>query len=97
MWHLYVIRTVDDHLYAGISTDVNRRFEEHLSGGPKSAKFFRAHPPDSLAFAVDIGSRSLATKVEYWFKRLDRARKELVLRSTLFHFDETTGKIIINE
>jgi predicted GIY-YIG superfamily endonuclease len=29
-WHLYVIRTVDGCLYAGIATDVRRRFQEHV-------------------------------------------------------------------
>ena len=35
-WHLYVIRTVDGCLYAGIATDVRRRYREHASGGPKA-------------------------------------------------------------
>ena len=27
-WYLYVVRTVDQRLYAGVSTDVERRFAD---------------------------------------------------------------------
>ena len=31
-WHLYLLRCRDGSLYAGIATDVDRRFREHLAG-----------------------------------------------------------------
>ena len=58
-WHLYVIRTVDGCLYAGIATDVRRRYQEHATGGPKAARFLRAKAPKELVFKRRIGSRSL--------------------------------------
>ena len=41
-WHLYVVRTVKGSLYAGIATNVRRRYQEHVTGGPKAARFLRA-------------------------------------------------------
>ncbi len=95
MWHFYVVRTTDNLFYAGIATDVDRRFDEHRSGGPRSARFFRGHPPLVLEFTVPIGTRSLASKVEYWFKHLPRKRKEVIIGRKSLHFDKTTGRIEI--
>lgn len=74
-WHLYVIRTADRKLYAGVTTDVQRRFREHLSQGRKTARYLRAHKPKALVFSQVIGDRSSALRVEYWFKRLPRERE----------------------
>ena len=92
-WHLYVIRTVDGSLYAGITTDVRRRYREHASGGPNAAKFLRANPPSELVFRRRIGSRSLALKVEYRFKRLAKRNKEAIIRMGTLRFDRDSGRI----
>ena len=92
-WHLYVVRTVDDTLYAGIATDVERRYEEHRARNTRSAKYLLAHEPRELAFDVEIGDRSLALKVEHAFKRLSRADKEAILAAEELCFDLETGAI----
>ena len=79
-WHLYIIRTTDQKLYAGVTTDVERRFKEHLSQSCRTARYLRAHKPECLVFSQLIGDRSLALKVEYWFKRLPRKRKESIVQ-----------------
>ena len=95
IWSVYMIRTVDDHLYSGVSTDVSRRYGEHLAGGPRAAKYLKAHKPHSLAFSKPIGSRSLAQKVEYHLKRLSRNQKESVIRRQVLEFDADTGIIMV--
>ncbi|MCC7264569.1 MAG: GIY-YIG nuclease family protein [Candidatus Latescibacteria bacterium] len=94
-WYLYVVRTVDQQLYAGVSTDVERRFAEHAGQGRKSARFLRAHRPAGLVFSQEIGNRSLALKVEYRFKQLTRPQKERVVRAGRLAFDEGSGRIEI--
>ena len=54
-WHLYVVRTDKGTLYAGIATDVMRRYQEHVAGGPKAARFLRANTPRELVFSRRIG------------------------------------------
>lgn len=93
-WHLYVIRTVDDTLYAGVATNVERRFKEHYSQSPRSARYFRLHPAAAIAFAAAIGPRGIALKVEHWFKKLPRSRKEHIVQAGEFQFDAETGRII---
>ena len=92
-WHLYVIRTVAGCLYAGIATDVRRRYREHAAGGSKAARFLRAQPPQELVFTRRIGSRSMALKVEYRFKRLPKRDKEAIIRVGKLRFNQATGAI----
>ena len=91
IWSVYIIRTIDNRLYSGVSTDVARRYREHLSGGVRAAKYLKAHRPQSLAFSLPIGSRSLAQKVEYRLKQLSRAQKERVIQRQTLAFDLETG------
>lgn len=92
-WHLYVIRTIAGSLYAGITTDVERRYREHASGSPKAARFLRAHPPAALAFKRRIGTRSLALKVEYRFKQLPKRVKEAIVKASKMRIDRVTGAV----
>ncbi len=94
-WHLYVIRTITGALYAGITTNVRRRYQEHVSGGPKAAKYLRANPPQALAFKRRIGSRSLSLKVEYRFKQLPKAAKESLIAAGKMRINRTTGAIAV--
>ena len=94
-WYLYIVRTVTGALYAGIATNVRRRYQEHLSGSRKAAKFLRANPPEALVFKRRIGSHSLALKVEDRFKRLPKFSKEAIVRTGGLHFDRATGEILL--
>ncbi|MBI2502480.1 MAG: GIY-YIG nuclease family protein [Candidatus Latescibacteria bacterium] len=93
IWYLYIVRTVDRHLYAGVSTDVERRFSEHLRQGRKAARYLCAHRPAHLVFSQAIGSRPLALKVEYSFKQLTRVQKERIVRAGWLCFDGVSGRI----
>lgn len=93
IWHLYVVRTVSGALYAGIATNVRRRYQEHVDGGPKAARFLRANPPKELIFSRRVGTRALALKVEYRFKQLSKKRKEAIVRAGKLRFDRESGMI----
>ena len=73
-WFLYLIRTADDALYTGITTDVARRFTQHQTG--KGAKALRGKGELRLAFSAQVGERSLALKIEYRIKQLTKRQKE---------------------
>ncbi|MFT5836524.1 MAG: putative endonuclease [Candidatus Azotimanducaceae bacterium] len=75
MWWVYIIRCADGSLYTGISTDVNRRFEQHASGSPKSAKYLRGRAPLELIHFKKIGTQSEALIEERRIKRLSKAQK----------------------
>jgi putative endonuclease len=96
-WHLYIVRADDQSVYAGISTDVQRRFREHQAQGRKTAKYLLAHKPQRLVFSCLIGDRSLALKVEYHFKRLSKSEKERIVDAQQLVFDNESGSILIAE
>jgi len=78
-WHLYLIECEGGSFYAGITTDVERRYEEHVSG--KGARYTRSHKPLRLLGCRPCGSRSDALKAELALKKLPKARKLAALLS----------------
>ncbi len=73
-WFLYVLECSDESLYTGITTDVERRVEEHNSS-PKGAKYTRTRRPVRLVYVKEYPNRSEATKEERAFKQLRREEK----------------------
>ena len=73
-WFLYLIRTADNRLYTGITTDVARRFCQHQDG--KGAKALRGKGELQLAFSQEVGEHSLALRLEYRIKQLTKRQKE---------------------
>ena len=74
LWHLYLIRTTSGMLYTGITTDVQRRLEQHQRGG--GAKSLRGKGPLTLVFQRPAGDRSRVLRWEYRVKQLSRGQKE---------------------
>ena len=72
-WKLYILRCGDGSLYTGITTDVERRLEEHRSG--KGAKYTRSRGPLELAYVEDCADKSTALKRECRIKSMKRAEK----------------------
>src|SRR4030042_2841278 len=82
-WSVYIIRCSDRSLYTGMTTDVQRRFGEHLSGDRTAAKYTKSFSSMELAYEIPIGNRSLAGKIEYQIKRLPKQKKELIISRRL--------------
>jgi len=73
-WFVYLIRSTDNSLYTGITTDVERRFGEHLSGRA-GAKYFRGRSPAAVVFVEGGHDRSSASIREAQIKKLSRRQK----------------------
>lgn len=80
-YYVYMLRCVDDSLYTGITTDVKRRFAEHLKGGNVGAKYTKNHAPKELAAVWCVENRSIASKVEWRIKHLTKQQKEKLCRA----------------
>jgi len=78
-WWVYLILTESERIYTGITTDPERRFQEHLATyegkGTKGAKFFRGHKPERLVYRETAENRSEASKREIAIKKLPRNKK----------------------
>ncbi len=75
-WFLYIIRCENNSLYTGITTDLERRFQEHLIG--KGAKYTRMFKPVEVVFFVEVENRKEASRLESKIKNLTKAQKEKI-------------------
>ncbi len=79
-WYVYLARCRDGSLYAGITTDLERRIEEH-NHSSKGARYTRARRPVTLAYWEICGDRAAASRREHALKQLSRkAKQSLVSR-----------------
>ena len=73
-WHLYLIRCPDGSLYTGITTDVERRLEDHRSN--RGARRLRGRSPLQLVFSQAVGDRRNALRLEHRVKAMSKRDKE---------------------
>lgn len=73
-WWLYLIETEGGRLYTGITTDVERRYQQHESGRG-GARFFRTDPPVRIAYRERCEDRSQASRREAAIKKWSHQRK----------------------
>jgi putative endonuclease len=81
-WFVYIIEASDNSYYTGITTDVDRRFNEHCSS-TLGAKYFNGRKPTKVIYQEPGHTRSSASKREYEIKKLGRRQKELLVRSSV--------------
>ena len=72
-WFVYMVECGDGTLYTGITTDLDRRMEQHNSG--TGAKYTRSRGPVHLVYHETVASHSEALKREYAIKQLTRQEK----------------------
>ena len=87
-WSLYIIEASDNSLYTGITTDVDRRFEEHRQS-PRGARYFNGRSPKRILYREDGHDRASASRREAEIKKLSRsAKQQLIARAAT---DNTAG------
>ena len=74
MWYLYIVNCADNTLYTGITTDLDRRIEEHNSS-TLGAKYTRGRRPVFLLYSKKFKDKSGAAKEEWRIKKLEREEK----------------------
>ena len=76
MYYVYMLRCEDNSLYTGITTNLERRMEEHFTKSDKCAKYTMRHTAKKLEIAWKTENRVLASKLEYAIKTLKKDEKE---------------------
>lgn len=85
MYYVYMLRCKDNSLYTGITTNISRRMEEHFSKNEKCAKYTFHHDVLKLEKLWTTENRSLASKLEFNIKKLNKLQKEnLIINDDLF-------------
>ncbi|MGK0306147.1 MAG: putative endonuclease [Gammaproteobacteria bacterium] len=82
-WYIYIVENKLSHYYTGICTNIERRFEEHQSSGPKCAKALKGKGPLTLKFSCKVDSHSEALKLEIWIKKLNKPNKIKLVNNCL--------------
>ncbi len=72
-WFLYLLECEGNSIYTGITTDVQRRYAQHVAG--IGAKYTRARKPLQLLGWMQFPTKSEALKAEIRTKRLSAAQK----------------------
>ncbi|MEI8343856.1 MAG: GIY-YIG nuclease family protein [Candidatus Moraniibacteriota bacterium] len=74
LWQVYILKCVDETLYAGVTTDLARRVDEHNSSA-LGAKYTSGRRPVKLVYVRSFADRSAACKEESRIKKLSREEK----------------------
>ncbi len=77
VWYVYLVRCSDNSLYCGVTTDLERRVQEHNGG--IGCRYTRSRRPVRIVWSSGPLTKSEAYKQEYRIKRMSKtAKKELV-------------------
>lgn len=83
MYYVYFMRCSDDSLYCGITTGLERRFNEHKNKeNARGAKYTHSRTVVSVAAAWQTKEgRAAASRLEARLKKLTKAKKEILCKS----------------
>ena len=81
MYYTYMIRCKDNSIYTGITTNLEKRMQEHFTKDEKCAKYTKKHTAIKLERAWKSENRVFATKLEYWIKHLSKLQKENLIKN----------------
>lgn len=76
MYYTYMIRCSDNSIYTGMTSNLEKRVEEHLTKSKNGAKYTKSHNAVKLEIAWKSKNKSLACKLEYYLKKLTKYQKE---------------------
>ena len=75
-WWVYIIQCNNNSLYTGITTDIERRFDEHQNNNSKASKYCARLRPLKLVYTSSaFENKSDASKEEYRIKQLSHKEK----------------------
>lgn len=74
-YYIYILKCENDILYTGITTDYERRFDEHSGLRSNGAKFTKSHKPEEIVALWTTKTRSDASKLESRIKQLEKSDK----------------------
>ena len=80
LYYLYILCCNDGTYYTGITSEIERRVEEHNSS-PKGAKYTRSRRPVHLLYHELYHDKPSALKREYEIKNLTRKQKNALIAS----------------
>lgn len=78
MYYTYMLRCTDSSIYTGMTNNIDKRINEHLSRN--GAKYTKSHQAEKLEAVWRSKDKSLACKLEYQLKQLTKKQKENIIQ-----------------
>ncbi len=78
MYYTYMVRCKDNSIYTGMTNNLEKRIKEHIS--KNGAKYTKTHNAIKLEIAWKSKEKSLACKLEYHIKQLNKQQKENLVK-----------------
>ncbi|MCL2293895.1 MAG: GIY-YIG nuclease family protein [Spirochaetes bacterium] len=75
IWYIYIVECCDKTLYTGITTELERRLEEHNNSAQKGAYYTRIRRPVKLVYHETAATRAKAMEREAKIKKMARDSK----------------------
>ena len=81
MWHVYILKFSNDTLNTGLTSDLNRRYDEHQNG---NGKHYTSHnKPSELLYTETFENKLQAEKREIQIKKWSQAKKQALIKGDL--------------
>ena len=81
VYWVYILHCENNSYYAGYTTDMTRRYEEHLAGTAK-CKYTRSFKPLHIAQCWQVtANKAMAMKVERYIKKIPKSEKLKLIQS----------------
>lgn len=78
MHFVYMIECINGHYYTGYTTNLERRYQEHVRGTNK-CRYTRSFPPKNLIAFWAFETRSAALRAENNIKKLSKQQKKSLI------------------
>src|SRR3990167_6989584 len=79
VYWIYILHCNNNSYYTGYTTDMTRRYQEHVKGTAK-CKYTRSFKPVRVAQCWQVAvSKSTAMRIEKFIKKLSKKEKEVLI------------------
>jgi len=78
VYYVYILECSDKSYYTGITSNLTKRFEEHLAGKHKDSYTYNKRPL-SLVFYAEFTNVEIAIDTEKQIKKWSRAKKKALI------------------
>ena len=81
MWHVYILKCSNGNLYTGLTSNLNRRYDEHQNG--KGKHYTSRNKPSELLYTETFKNKLQAEKREIQIKKWSKDKKQALIKGDL--------------
>src|SRR5699024_5931477 len=91
-WYIYFLRCRDIRLYMDFRLYPKQSCQDHKHNAARASRYVWSRRPATLVWQRKVASHSLALKLEYHLKRLNKTAKEALLSNEV-HWQQLQTQI----